>query len=1673
MTSQKDQIQTLIAEINAALSSQANPRLPWVMSSETTQQQEVLAHTKEYLQSLQQVLETPGGWGPINPTTGQIASPSSTAGANAVTPGDTAEHVLQALLVEMQHLKTHTLQPLRSEIESLSQQRDALQAELRQLADQRTQPSATAGMGESVNQQQLNRFLESLMARLQANLSAQVAGTLAKLEAGRADDLLLAPNATAAELTAAELRLHPAQRLEQLRLLQAQSDQLLLKLDSTLQVVFEALQKSVSSYQESLAEGLESMHGLGRQGEGVVRALVSYLAQQLGQEASIYLAAETAEAANAVTVSSRPLQPPAASGNIPDETSSAPEPPDPDNTLSAAEASLAADLDIGPDLDLADDDIEMETFDFDLDDDFDESLDEPVQLENDDPDAGLNLTAAESDNLDAEILDLDLNAGFDERFDPPDPLDDDLDFLEFDQETAAQSEPAAAAPGAAAPAEPPVTTAPAADADDDVLELLDASLADDADSELPSSSDLPGSITGELDSDEGAEGEDLDALYQNLFEAEAADDLAENSLADDRAAAAGIAPQLKRDEPEAAVEFEQAVPKVERSDDANQRGAEASDIATDTAPETADSDLAEAETWLFGLEPDSAMAVSPTPDWLNPESDDSPDPVAEDADEDALEALFGPDLTMPSEPPEPAAETIESLSELLPDPNQAASVEFSSVNDSFESVSEADEATLDDVYIAAPAGEDLLGSEAAGGDEENSLDFEFGQDLSSQLDQDLLSLDPVQPPELDPELDPAALADWYQFRADDENPAAIPEPESIAEPVAEPTQIDEPDPLALDLEDEAATEPPAEPVQTSAEVLEDEAPLALEDLTLEDLVSEVSEDDIDFEDEPIDQIFAMDAASAELSAKPTNLDTELDDDFDLDLELADDAAWSACSDSDAERLELDDSALEPVTQGQASFAEMGFEESFPPELPESAMVPDAPEPEEFDSESAESAPPPVPADDLTQSELAGEMPTDLAAQLEALNREAARAAELETASSNVLDQMLADFESPIAPAAPVTEPRIESEHRIEQPEPAAEVTEQRSPISPPDSAAPGAEPDWFLGLDLGSTGLSAVLMNRTDGQVYPLYWYESGDPATKRFRLPTVAWLSADHQVLAVGAAAWNQASQIQSSDPTQGSYAVRQLKPLLKVGVPHRTADADEPLIQWTEQRSLPLVAVQSALEKLLSSLVDQGQSDQPQCGAVGLEAEQLQTVIAALQGAIVGYPTNWPDTYSFNIREVLLTAGLVDHTEQIFFVEDAIAAVLSGLPDPQTGAADPGTPSHQPSLYNCDWQGGTAIISAGAVLSEIALVDLPERLSDLSYSAFTLRSFAYAGNSLDQDIICQLLHPPETNQSLVPAPSSADPNQDWHWHADLPDWADQDWQSLGLDQLTLPQPGESDIANRYRLQQRLESSPLGQSLLEAAHYLKLVLQHQPQCQLDLGNHRWLVKRRELESRIFLPYIQRIKRHLNILLSQQGLSAQAVKQVICTGGSASLAALARWLRQKFPNATIIQDTYSGSFPNSCSRVAYGLANLARYPQVLDVHRQQYSDYFLLMELLRCFPQQPQPVSRIMQLLEQRGINTQVCQLHILALLGGHLPPGLIPSGADRVLISPQSQELGLYQAFAEAPLFERQDGQIYVPNLEQRKRLRAYLEQILSTKHQQLSEPLISQLAPTAEAAS
>lgn len=627
----------------------------------------------------------------------------------------------------------------------------------------------------------------------------------------------------------------------------------------------------------------------------------------------------------------------------------------------------------------------------------------------------------------------------------------------------------------------------------------------------------------------------------------------------------------------------------------------------------------------------------------------------------------------------------------------------------------------------------------------------------------------------------------------------------------------------------------------------------------------------------------------------------------------------------------------------------------------------------------------------------------------------------------------------------------------------------------------GAETGWYLGIDLGTTGMSAVLLNRERCELHPIYWMAPAsvatsevaiDPASERwFRLPIQAAIDP-----AVGAdppalgGLPQQANLLEMQAPAQLIQGVR---PYLNNCIPYYSLASLqwEPMLQWTDETILPLLILRQVLQQgvaTLSQAAPGGSEQTPLVvGAVGLEAEQVQDALHELMAVVVGYPAHWSDAYLENVRSVILAAGLVAQPSQIVVVEEAIAVLLSELPSAEgQSPVLPQRLSKKSSLPGLSWDGTTLMLSAGASVTELALVNLPAQLPDLAEDAFHYRSINYAGDALDQDIICQLLYPlgMQNATSVVLAGDRSNPadvlpldnlisengaNQ-WHWQVTLEE--PDPWQSLTLDRLTLPSPGEPDLAKRHQLQQRLGGSAFGQGLLQAAKQLKLALQHSDQFIVQVGEQRWAIAREDLGSRVVLPYIQRLNRELNALLHRQQASILNINQVICTGGTASLGAIARWLRQKLPNATIIQDTYAAAIdsPPTCSRIAYGLAALPLHPQLMNSPRH-YSDYHLLLELLHIFPAHPLLLAEIVQELQRRGMDVEAHHPRLVALLEGHLPAGLVPVAADAYL-APVSVANPDYQKVLAAPAFHKTSPHTYQLNPNQWQYLRQYLEALKLT---------------------
>jgi hypothetical protein len=620
---------------------------------------------------------------------------------------------------------------------------------------------------------------------------------------------------------------------------------------------------------------------------------------------------------------------------------------------------------------------------------------------------------------------------------------------------------------------------------------------------------------------------------------------------------------------------------------------------------------------------------------------------------------------------------------------------------------------------------------------------------------------------------------------------------------------------------------------------------------------------------------------------------------------------------------------------------------------------------------------------------------------------------------------------------------------------------------------------WYLGIDLGTTGISAALLNRSTTEVYPLYWMTENQPEVnaRSFRLPAEVYLPTASVNVGGTEGSHSQEQTPSVAEGESGTQAAAtqshnlfsaQLKPYLQIALPYKNEQHKwEPVLQLNDFSTVPLVWVVRSLSKLLLTLMADRSSTTLglTAAAVGIEPDIFRTIISRVTGVICNCPSNWSEQYRFNVREAILASKLVRHSQQVFFVEEAIACLLSEL-DGASGeiVKIKGRQGNRiTKTSDCPLNGSTLVISIGADATEMALVDLPENLEDLTHNDFMLHGFTYAGKGLEQDIVTQLLLPskwrqPRTENQSDSKTISSNP---WHWQPAVPGLDGMSFSSLGLEELTLPRPGEPDLVERVRLQQRLESSLLGKAVIDAAVALKLILQHQESFTLELADQKWVLQRRDLESQVFVPFVRRINRELNRLLVAKGLPTEAINQAILTGGVASLGAVSRWLRQKLPNARIIQDLYLGENGSpTCSRVAYGLAVLPLHPQVLEVARQQYTDYFLFTELLRILPTRPVSFGEIIQLFENRGINTRNCQQRLLAFLEGELPPGLVPTSTEATWLVPASAENPDYQALSAAPLFEKQGSLTYRPNAQQLQAITRYLDAIKASTKQSLDEP-------------
>jgi hypothetical protein len=549
---------------------------------------------------------------------------------------------------------------------------------------------------------------------------------------------------------------------------------------------------------------------------------------------------------------------------------------------------------------------------------------------------------------------------------------------------------------------------------------------------------------------------------------------------------------------------------------------------------------------------------------------------------------------------------------------------------------------------------------------------------------------------------------------------------------------------------------------------------------------------------------------------------------------------------------------------------------------------------------------------------------------------------------------------------------------------------------------------WFLGIDFGSDALRASLCNATTGKVYPLSFDLSDAINVSNDYLASVGNYSLDllttdlldlSQVSTDFDASPNQVDRTDVTDVT----VISNFKKLLKLGLPYQGVSAWQPIVQWTEQQRIPLRYFQILLKQLLLKAQFTANS--------GRLPDLRKIMQDRIYAVILGHPTAWSDTYVHNLREAVLATKIVDQAEQVMVIDQAIAPLLALIH------------SHKPPLAH------TLIVNIGAETTDLLLVKVNNGI--IGRSNLSSRGFDYAGLSLNQDIVVQLLYP--------------------HWRS----LANPERDACNLDQLIMPAPGDPAPGLRADLHKALISSSVGIELLNAAEQLKLDLS------THLDRNQWstivrdrplMIMRRELENQVIQPFLQQLNRVLNDLLSSSGVIADEVISVWKLGGTTNLPSLSRWLEQKLPNAEI-----AGLPP---STVASGLAIAPMYRYLLNIARQQYSDYFLLQEICQLNLQSAFTPNQLMQQLQNRGVNSRACRDRILTFLQGDLPVGLFPwqEQEQSLFLSDPTLSADLFTG----RLFELESDGTYKPNLRKFQLLRTYLQAISGNMQQSLSEPLV-----------
>jgi hypothetical protein len=278
-------LNSLIAAIDRIL-PKVNTSLSQLTPNDLLEQSLVLEQVRSYLVALE--------------------SQNSQAKIGTSVQQSVTRQVVDAVGQKIASLGSNLIKPLQAEVEILQQQKADLTSEIQDIKALR-QKYYFAEQQLAILQQTISEFLlilsdvydglrlrtqESLtpeVAQIRANLNTQFLGFQSSVleqystsKTTNVDDIGMLPHgANYQQSSSLSTPLHPVERLEKMRQLQVQSDQLLITLNFTFKIVFESLQHNLKNSQESLTEGVENLCNQRQKSEVMFKTLLNQIAQQV------------------------------------------------------------------------------------------------------------------------------------------------------------------------------------------------------------------------------------------------------------------------------------------------------------------------------------------------------------------------------------------------------------------------------------------------------------------------------------------------------------------------------------------------------------------------------------------------------------------------------------------------------------------------------------------------------------------------------------------------------------------------------------------------------------------------------------------------------------------------------------------------------------------------------------------------------------------------------------------------------------------------------------------------------------------------------------------------------------------------------------------------------------------------------------------------------------------------------------------------------------------------------------------------------------------------------------------------------------------------------------------------------------------------------------------------